>query len=461
MQPESVTDPTGTCVGTTVCGVVKHGAQCVDVCQSARWTPEVMPPLATSDEEMASALDAHLRAVHLGGGGEGDKRCPHAGADFMSAFVGGGGGGGGGSGGGGGFGGGGEGVAAGGDDSEAASSRRRALLAEDGGGDGGGNAGGDDGGDGVFAEGSDAVPAAGAEDNAASSSSSSAAVSGGGGGGLGFISYHALSRGSFGAHLLHSSRGLARATAFNRTLVIGRLSLRPWTSSKRCGMQRNLMCYLQPFTSCTLDLHDSDGRHAAASMAPPESHEHHDGHGGGEGKNGGGSGGGWNGHDDHSGGHGTDGWGDAGNAGGTRLLPDFAPPEFAARGTLWFLARTLSFMLKTNGAAKTVITKALAATLAGSEGGGIDTLGSREGGGGGCIAMHIRRQHRSCNKGKGGGGGGGGASCIPLTRYMDEVTVGVGQSTIHPSPLTPPLSHSYSPPPSLDAVSRASHRQCL
>ena len=44
----------------------------------------------------------------------------------------------------------------------------------------------------------------------------------------GFVSYHALHHGSFGAHLLHSARGLARATAFNRTLVLGRLSLRPW-----------------------------------------------------------------------------------------------------------------------------------------------------------------------------------------------------------------------------------------
>jgi hypothetical protein len=398
VQPESVTDPTGTCVGTTVCGVVKDGGSCVDVCAASRWTPPEMPALNDADAEMVAALDAHLKAVHLG------ERCP------SGAMIGGGEGGGGGGGGGGG-----ELYGA----ASSSSTRRRALLADGGDGDGDG--------DGIFAEGSDAVDGDAATDAASSSSSS---VSGEGGGGLGFISYHALSRGSFGAHLLHSARGLARATAFNRTLVSGRLSLRPWTSSKRCGMQRNLLCYLQPFTSCTLDLHDSTGRHAAAAMVPDAQHDSHDSYGGGGGE----SSGGWNGHDDHlaTGGYGGDGGGDAGNAGGTRLLPDFAPPEFAARGTLWFLARTLSFMLKTNGAAKTVISKALAATLAGSEGGkggkggGVDSLGLRDGGGG-CIAMHIRRQHRSCkgygaNGQDGGSGSAGAAPCIPLTRYMDEVT---------------------------------------
>jgi hypothetical protein len=39
------------------------------------------------------------------------------------------------------------------------------------------------------------------------------------------------------------------------------------------------------------------------------------------------------------------------------------------------------------------------ATLKASGGGGMESLGSR--GGGGCIAMHIRRQHRSCGSGGG------------------------------------------------------------
>jgi hypothetical protein len=112
---------------------------------------------------------------------------------------------------------------------------------------------------------------------------------------------------------------------------------------------------------------------------------------------------------------------------GIRLLPDFAPPQFAARGTLWYMARTLFFMLKTNGAAKMVISEALKATLAGSpgnsgQGGDAAGIGS---GGGGCIAMHIRRQHRSCKEyGQTGNDSGSAdaALCIPLTRYMDEVT---------------------------------------
>ena len=211
--PAAVTDPTGVCVGTTACGVVRDGAACVDVCTAARWTPAEMPPLGSADAVMAAALDLHLRAVHL------SDRCPTAALGPDNAgFV----------------------EDSGAGDSDAAGTAAFALSAsaaaqsgEDGGGHG-----------------------AGAERGA------------GPGAGLGFISYHALSRGSFGAQLLHSARGLARATAFNRTLIAGRLSLRPWTSSKRCGMQRNLLCYLEPFTSCLLDLHDSAGRHAAAAMAP-------------------------------------------------------------------------------------------------------------------------------------------------------------------------------------------------
>jgi hypothetical protein len=67
-------------------------------------------------------------------------------------------------------------------------------------------------------------------------------------------------------------------------------------------------------------------------------------------------------HHDHDG---EGGWGDGGG-GDARVeglltkLPDFAPEEFAARGTLWYLARTLAFMLKRkNGTAKTVIAKAV------------------------------------------------------------------------------------------------------
>ena len=81
------------------------------------------------------------------------------------------------------------------------------------------------------------------------------------------VIYHAPERVSFGKHLASVASGLARASAFNKTYVLGRLSMRQWTSAKRCGLNRNVMCYLKPIGKCLLDARDKDGRQIGASMA--------------------------------------------------------------------------------------------------------------------------------------------------------------------------------------------------
>ena len=42
--------------------------------------------------------------------------------------------------------------------------------------------------------------------------------------------------------------------------------MRQWTSAKRCGLNRNVMCFLKPIGKCLLDARDKEGRQIGASM---------------------------------------------------------------------------------------------------------------------------------------------------------------------------------------------------
>ena len=81
------------------------------------------------------------------------------------------------------------------------------------------------------------------------------------------VTYRAPERVSVGKHLANVAAGLARASAFNKTYVPGRLSMRQWTSAKRCGLNRNVMCFMKPMGKCLLDVRDKYGRQIGASMA--------------------------------------------------------------------------------------------------------------------------------------------------------------------------------------------------
>jgi len=165
------------------------------------------------------------------------------------------------------------------------------------------------------------------------------------------VIYHAPERVSVGKHLANVASGLARASAFNKTYIPGRLSMRQWTSAKRCGLNRNVMCYLKPFCKCLLDVRDKEGRQIGASMA------------------------------------GTAMFGANG-------LMDFSVYKTKRRGTLMYQAEALSYVFDPNRRAQAVIRAAFRDSIHHAvEKNSNFEMPERDSGHpfGKCVAVHVRR----------------------------------------------------------------------
>ena len=212
------------------------------------------------------------------------------------------------------------------------------------------------------------------------------------------VIYHAPERVSVGKHLASVASGLARASAFNKTYVLGRLSMRQWTSAKRCGLNRNVMCFLKPIGKCLLDARDKEGRQIGASMA------------------------------------GTSMFGASG-------LIDFSVYRTKRRGTLMYQAEALSYVFEPNKQAGAVIRAAFrdsirkqAETMLQSNNGVGSFIGNghqqqvlsgdaleRDSGHpfGKCVAVHVRRSgcvrdidtHEDPNRLEG--------LCVPSKKYLE------------------------------------------
>ena len=212
------------------------------------------------------------------------------------------------------------------------------------------------------------------------------------------VIYHAPERVSVGKHLASVASGLARASAFNKTYVPGRLSMRQWTSAKRCGLNRNVMCFLKPIGKCLLDARDKEGRQIGASMV------------------------------------GTSMFGASG-------LIDFSVYRTKRRGTLMYQAEALSYVFEPNKQAEAVIRAAFrdsirkqAETILQSSNGVGSFMGNgqqqqvlsgealeRDSGHpfGKCVAVHVRRSgcvrdiesHEEPNRLEG--------LCVPSKKYLE------------------------------------------
>ena len=90
--------------------------------------------------------------------------------------------------------------------------------------------------------------------------------------------------------MIYAAHNLAKAFVSGRVYTPTRSSLLIWTSESYCGSERNLMCYWQPVTNCTIQILDDSGNLFVLDaereqewagidgimhdFSPPEYHEH-------------------------------------------------------------------------------------------------------------------------------------------------------------------------------------------